>query len=121
MRNLGPVTRRRLAEIGITGMEQLSEVGSVQAFVRMRFVSPRGLSLNALHAMEAAILGCDSFAISRRKPSGASTRPWWWSNPTALAIRTARRRSRGDDVRIVGSATKHHVARRLHCVGTTLL
>jgi DNA transformation protein len=59
MRNLGPVTRRRLAEIGITGMEQLSEVGSVQAFVRMRFVSPRGLSLNALHAMEAAILGCD--------------------------------------------------------------
>jgi DNA transformation protein len=59
MRNLGPVTERRLAEIGIVSEEDLRATGSVEAYVRMRFVSPRGLSLNALHAMEAAILGCD--------------------------------------------------------------
>jgi DNA transformation protein len=59
MRNLGPVTERRLAEVGIHTEEELRAVGAVEAYLRMRFVSPRGLSLTALHAMEAAIIGCD--------------------------------------------------------------
>jgi DNA transformation protein len=59
MRNLGPVTERRLAEIGIYTEDDLRGIGAVAAYLRMRFVSPRSLSLNALHAMEAALLGCD--------------------------------------------------------------
>jgi DNA transformation protein len=59
MRNLGPVTQRRLAEVGIHDEEDLCRVGAVEAFVRMRFLAPRGVSRNALYAMHAAIRGCD--------------------------------------------------------------
>ncbi len=56
MRNLGPVMERQLAEVGIDSEEALRSVGAVEAYARLRFAFPR-VSLNALHAMEAAILG----------------------------------------------------------------
>ncbi len=56
MRNLGPVMERQLAEVGIDSEEALRTVGAVEAFARLRFAVPR-ISLNALHAMEAALLG----------------------------------------------------------------
>lgn len=56
MRNLGPVMERRLADVGIGGEADLRATGSVAAFVRLWFLDPR-TSLNALHAMEAALLG----------------------------------------------------------------
>ncbi|MHB2166960.1 TfoX/Sxy family protein [Alsobacter sp. R-9] len=56
MRNLGPVMERRLNEVGITSEEELRALGAVAAFARLRFADPR-TSLNALHAMEAAIIG----------------------------------------------------------------
>lgn len=59
MRNIGPVTERRLAEIGIHDEDDLRRSGAVEAYVRMRFLDPRGVSRNALYAMQAAILGCD--------------------------------------------------------------
>lgn len=55
MRNLGPVTERQLADVGIETSEQLIEIGSVEAYQRLKFRSGR-VSLNALYAMEAAIL-----------------------------------------------------------------
>jgi DNA transformation protein len=55
--NLGPVTGARLREVGIETVEVLREVGSVAAFVRLRFARGRSISRNALHAMEAGLLG----------------------------------------------------------------
>jgi len=56
MRNLGPVMERQLAEVGIGSEEDLRAVGAVEAYARLRFAFPR-VSLNALHAMEAAMRG----------------------------------------------------------------
>ncbi|MCZ8100303.1 MAG: TfoX/Sxy family protein [Burkholderiales bacterium] len=56
MRNLGPVMERQLAEVGINSEEDLRAAGALEAYARLRFALPR-VSLNALHAMEAAILG----------------------------------------------------------------
>jgi DNA transformation protein len=59
LRNLGPATERMLAEIGVATSADLRELGSVEAFHKLRFVFGKRVSLNALYAMEAAILECD--------------------------------------------------------------
>ena len=57
--NVGPITARRLAEVGISSQAVLQDVGSVEAYVRLRFRFGRLVTLNALWAMEAALLGID--------------------------------------------------------------
>jgi len=64
MRNIGPVTRRRLAAIGVHTLADLRAMGSVAAYARMRFENPHGLSLNALYGLEAAILDIDWRALT---------------------------------------------------------
>lgn len=59
LRNLGPVMERDLARIGIDDEAGLREAGAVAAYVRLCFVAARRPSLNALHAMEAALRGID--------------------------------------------------------------
>ena len=59
MRNLGPVMERRLREIGIEDEDDLRAMGALEAYRRLRFVFGREISVIALHAMEAAPLGCD--------------------------------------------------------------
>lgn len=55
--NLGPSTGARLREVGIDSAEDLREIGSIAAYVRLRFAFGRAISRNALHAMEAALQG----------------------------------------------------------------
>lgn len=55
--NLGPSTSARLRKVGIESAEDLREIGSVAAYVRLRFAFGRAISRNALHAMEAALQG----------------------------------------------------------------
>ena len=55
--NLGPATARMLARIGVVDERGLAELGPVEAYARMRFISTRGLSLNALYSMDAALRG----------------------------------------------------------------
>ncbi len=55
--NLGPVMARRLREIGIVTDDDLRCSGALRAFAALRTKTRRGLSLNALYAMEAALLG----------------------------------------------------------------
>lgn len=62
MRNLGPVMERRLAEIDIRSKDDLRAVGAVEAFRRLKLIDAR-MSLNALYAMEAALLDIDWRAI----------------------------------------------------------
>jgi DNA transformation protein len=59
LRNLGPVMARRLREVGIATEDDLRRSGALGAFAKLRSRSQRGLSLNALYAMEAALLGLD--------------------------------------------------------------
>jgi DNA transformation protein len=56
LKNLGPAMERYLGEIGITTAEQLDEVGSVEAYVRLRERFPRTINLVALYALEGALL-----------------------------------------------------------------
>ena len=56
--NLGPMTWRRLCEVGIEDEAALRQAGALHAYVRLKFLFPREVSLNALYAMEAALRGC---------------------------------------------------------------
>jgi DNA transformation protein len=63
MRNLGPVTLQRLAEVGVETEEDLRRLGAAEAWRRLRFAFGKDVTLNALYAMEAALLGCDWRAL----------------------------------------------------------
>ncbi len=62
---LGPVTVRRLAEIGITSQDELRAAGSVAVFHQLRFRFGREVTLNALYGLEAAIRGIDGGEIDQ--------------------------------------------------------
>ena len=59
LRNLGPKSVEMLAEVGITTADQLRELGSVEAYHRMKFAFGNRVSLNALWAIEAGLRGID--------------------------------------------------------------
>lgn len=53
---LGPKSQKMLARAGITAVEQLRELGSVEAFLRAKKVNA-SVSLNLLWGLESAISG----------------------------------------------------------------
>lgn len=59
MRNLGPVTARMLQEVDILTDADLEAIGAVEAYARLKFRFGSRVSLLALYAMEAALLGID--------------------------------------------------------------
>jgi len=59
LRNLGPKMARLLADVGIENEDDLRQIGPADAYARLRFASDRTISLNALYAMHAALVGCD--------------------------------------------------------------
>lgn len=59
LRNLGSYTASRLAEIDILTVNDLRLVGPVEAYARLRFRFGKGITLNALWAIEAALAGGD--------------------------------------------------------------
>ena len=96
--NLGPVTRRWLADVGIEDADALRELGAVAAYVRLRFAQGR-VSLNALYALHAALrgipwtaLGEEERAELRRAADAAMPRAEPTLNPRPRAARTVRRR-----------------------------
>lgn len=64
--NLGPVTRRWLADVGIEDEEALRDIGAVAAYVRLRFAQGR-VSLNALYALHGALRGIPWTAIGEEE------------------------------------------------------
>ena len=54
--NLGPVSTKRLNEIGVLSREDLERVGSAAAYIQLKRLYPREISLNLLYGMEACIL-----------------------------------------------------------------
>lgn len=65
MRNLGPATERMLVEVDICGPEDLRRLGAVAAYRRLKFRFGRGVSLNALYALEGALSDRDWREIDR--------------------------------------------------------
>ncbi|HZG56244.1 TfoX/Sxy family protein [Paenibacillus sp.] len=55
IRNMGDVGARWLASVGITTLEELAAVGSVEAYWRIR-EKHDGVNIVALYAMEGALL-----------------------------------------------------------------
>lgn len=55
LKNLGPVTARDLAEVGIETTEQLREVGAVAAYARLRSLKPKHYTLVGLYALAGAL------------------------------------------------------------------
>ena len=54
--NIGPVSKRMLAAAGITSIETLQRLGSIEAYRRVRAHDPRA-SVNLLWALEGALTG----------------------------------------------------------------
>jgi DNA transformation protein and related proteins len=59
MRNIGPKSRAWLAEIDISSLDDLREIGAVEAFARLRFRFGRKITRNMLHALAAALADID--------------------------------------------------------------
>lgn len=55
LKNLGPVTARRLVDLGISDENDLRRIGPVVAYRRLRFAFPIGTTLVALHALHGAL------------------------------------------------------------------
>jgi len=56
--NLGPVSERQLAEIGIPDEEALRALGAVEAWRRLKFRFPREMNAVGLYALEGALRDC---------------------------------------------------------------
>jgi DNA transformation protein len=55
---IGPVTERRLIEVGIGDLAALRKLGAVKAYRRLKFRYGKEVTRNALYALEAVRLGC---------------------------------------------------------------
>lgn len=56
LRNLGAKTGKLLRDVGVTTIEDLRKIGPVEAYYRIKSLSPQNVSLNALWAMQAGLL-----------------------------------------------------------------
>jgi DNA transformation protein len=59
LKNIGPVSARRLAEVGIETDAELRALGAVAAYRRAKHAFPRHVSLNLLYALAATLAGID--------------------------------------------------------------
>ena len=59
MKNIGAVSRRWLAEVGIYTVEELRTVGSIPTYLMLKEMYPERVSLNLLWGLEAAIRDID--------------------------------------------------------------
>jgi DNA transformation protein len=55
---IGPATRHWLEAAGLARVQDLRDIGAVEAYRRLKFMRPREVTLNALYALEAALRGC---------------------------------------------------------------
>lgn len=54
--NIGTVAERKLRQAGVETPEQLAEIGSREAFMRLKLLDP-GACLHMLYALEGAVRG----------------------------------------------------------------
>ncbi|MFC4099083.1 TfoX/Sxy family DNA transformation protein [Paenibacillus xanthanilyticus] len=56
LKNIGAKTEHLLRQIGVRGVEDLSRVGSLGAYRRLKAMYPDQINLVALYALEGALL-----------------------------------------------------------------
>ena len=56
LRNIGPTTSGWLADIGVSSLEELDALGSLEAYRRLKAAHPARVTIVALYALEAALL-----------------------------------------------------------------
>jgi len=59
LRNIGPRSAEWLDSVGIQTVEDLEEVGVVEAYLRTKDAFPDQVSLNLLYGLQAAMLDMD--------------------------------------------------------------
>src|SRR5438552_1208939 len=55
---IGPVTEKRLNEIGVGSLAALRKLGAAGTYRRLKFQFGKAVTLNALYGLEAVIRGC---------------------------------------------------------------
>lgn len=55
IRNMGPKSTKWLNEIGVSTLQDIERLGSVEVYIRLKRIRPR-VSLVLLYALEAALL-----------------------------------------------------------------
>ena len=55
LRNLGPKSAMMLVQAGISTLDELRELGAVKAYVRVKSLRPKSVSLNLLWALAAGL------------------------------------------------------------------
>lgn len=63
LKNIGKTTETWLNEVGIHSPDDLRTVGAVAVYRRLKAAYPAAVTLNALWALEGALLGLDWRAI----------------------------------------------------------
>ncbi|MBI5667485.1 MAG: TfoX/Sxy family protein [Chloroflexi bacterium] len=56
LRNIGPKSAEWLREVGIVTLDDLEELGAVEAYQRVKHRFPERVSLNMLYGLQAALL-----------------------------------------------------------------
>ncbi|MBT1444915.1 TfoX/Sxy family DNA transformation protein [Shewanella sp. JM162201] len=64
--NLGPKSALWLAKIGITELEQVAAIGSIEVMLRLKRAG-LPVSLNILYALEGALAGCHWQQVKRER------------------------------------------------------
>jgi DNA transformation protein len=54
---IGPVTEKRLIEVGVGSVAALRKLGAVKAYQRLKFRFGKDVTLNALYGLEAVLTG----------------------------------------------------------------
>ena len=67
LRNIGPFSQKRLAEVGIRTIEDLKKIGPVEAYVRIKRHYPEDTTLLLLYSLQGGVDGHPiDFALSLR-------------------------------------------------------
>ena len=57
MLNLGPQTLKKLQTLGVSTIEDIENLGVLETYLRLKTVYGQQISLNALWALQGAVLG----------------------------------------------------------------
>ncbi len=70
LRNIGPKSARLLEQIGVSTIEDLHELGSINAYIKLQFSFPDEISLNFLWAMYAGLQDRDWRGLGEQEKQG---------------------------------------------------
>ncbi len=67
LRNIGPKSAKKLIDVGITSLDELTKVGAIDAYIRIYYNNAATPHAAYLYALEGAIRNCDWLAIPAAK------------------------------------------------------